>query len=191
MHSICGWLLLLAVLAGGCQATSTSASATEAAAQDAPPTPEHAWLLRLVGDWEFKIEVAAPAQESAPLGGRESVRAIGDLWVLSDVQASMPGGGQMSAAMTLGFDPKRQRFVGTWIDSATNYIWRYEGSLDAGRKILTLDTEGPDFTDPTKLARFRDAIEIVDANHRRLSSSLLGPDGSWTVFNTVHYTRRR
>ena len=45
-------------------------------------TPEHEWLLQLVGDWTF--EHAAPPTEGQPPGtiqGTETFRALGNTWV--------------------------------------------------------------------------------------------------------------
>jgi hypothetical protein len=90
---------------------------------------------------------------------------------------------------TFGYDPQKQRFVGTFLGSMMTNLWIYEGSLDADRKLLTLDTEGPSFTDPAKLAKYQDSIEIVSPDHRILRSQFLGEDGKWNPFMTAHYRR--
>jgi hypothetical protein len=48
----------------------------------------------------------------------------------------------MTAVWTVGYDPQKKKYVGTWVDSVTPYLWTYEGSLDASGRILTLETEG-------------------------------------------------
>lgn len=35
-----------------------------------------------------------------------------------------------------------------------NYLWIYDGSLDAAEKVLTLNTEGPSFTVAEKQSKF-------------------------------------
>ena len=57
----------------------------------------------------------------------------------------MPGGGPATTLMTLGYDPEKKRFVGTWIGSMMTHLWIYDGALDAAGKVLTLDAEGPSF----------------------------------------------
>jgi hypothetical protein len=57
--------------------------------------------------------------------------------------------------------------------------------------VLTLDTEGPDFSGGPDLVPYQDIIEFVDDNHRKLSSQLRGPDGKWTTFMTAHYHRKK
>ena len=49
------------------------------------------------------------------------------------------------------------------------HLWAYNGSLDASEKVLTLDTEGPDFTNQ-KMAKYQDCIEFVDDDHRIMTS---------------------
>jgi hypothetical protein len=78
----------------------------------------------------------------------------------------MPGGGIGLTIMTLGFDPAKTRFVGTFIGSMMTHMWIYDGQLDAAGKVLTLDAEGPSFTDPAKMAKFQDMIEIKSDDQR-------------------------
>lgn len=154
------------------------------------PEKEHDWLKQLVGEWESESEmVMAPGEPPHKMKGKESVRAIGGLWVVSDITGESPAG-PMTAVMTLGYDPQKKKYIGTWIDSHLNYLWHYEGTLDEMGKILTLDAEGPNMTDLTKKAKYRDVIEIKSKDHKVLTSSALGEDGKWTVFGTAHFRRK-
>ena len=91
--------------------------------------------------------------------------------------------------MTLGYDPQKGRYVGTWVGSMMTYLWIYSGSLDAEEKILALDTEGPNFGGEG-MAKFQDVIEIKSEDYRVLSSRKLGVDGNWHRFMTAHYRRK-
>ena len=71
------------------------------------------------------------------------------------------------------------------------HLWIYNGALDAAGKVLTLDTEGPDFSGGDGLVPYQDIIEFVDDNHRTLSSQLRGPDGKWNKFMTANYYRKK
>ena len=44
--------------------------------------------------------------------------------------------------MSLGFDPQKGRFVGTFIGSMMTHLWIYDGALDASGQALILDAEG-------------------------------------------------
>lgn len=150
---------------------------------ESKPEREHEWLMQLVGSWEFENECAmGPGGEKVRGTGREVVRAIGGLWVVGEMTGEMPGCGEMVGIMTLGFDPGRKKFVGTWIGSPTTHMFIYEGTLDDARRVLTLDCTGPSFTDPAATARYQDIIEVRSRDERRLASQVLGEDGKWTRF---------
>src|SRR5215207_9489606 len=79
------------------------------------PQEEHAWLKKLVGDWTYEGEcVMGPDQPPSKSGGVETVRMLGDFWMVADGEGEMPGGGAAKMVMTLGFDPGKSRFVGSW-----------------------------------------------------------------------------
>ncbi|HEU4560878.1 MAG TPA: DUF1579 domain-containing protein [Longimicrobium sp.] len=151
---------------------------------------EHQWLHRLVGEWT--VEAEAPAEEGQPaekISGRESVRSLGDAWVILEGEGEIPGTGITRSIMTLGFDERKGKFVGTFVGSMMTYLWIYEGGLDGD--VLTLETTGPSFTDEGKMAQYRDIVELRGDDHRVLSSVCLGEDGQWSKVMEMHYHRVR
>jgi hypothetical protein len=160
-------------------------------AMDNEPHKEHQWLQQLVGEWTTEIEcVMEPDQPPAKTKGTETVRSLGGLWVVCEGQGEMPGGGPTSVVLTLGYDPQRKRFVGTFIASMMSHLWTYDGELDPTGKSLTLNAEGPSMT-AAGTASYKDVIEIVSDRHRRLKSHILGDDGTWLQFMTADYRRVR
>lgn len=158
----------------------------------ASPQKEHAWLQQLVGDWTFESECAGePGKPAEKFRGSETVKALGGLWIVGEGQGEMPGGGTGKMMITLGFDPKRNRFVGTWVGSMMANLWIYEGELDASGRILTLHAEGPSCSGDGTFAKYQDVIELESPDHRILTSRTQGADGTWTQFMTAHYRRRR
>lgn len=157
-------------------------------AQEAPAAG-HAWLDQLAGEWETEGEVVLdPGQPPIKSKGSESFRRLGDYWAVSDVKGTfmdMP----FSAVFTLGYDPGKKRFVGTWVDSSSSYLWHYEGTLDASGKTLTLESEGPCVRTPGKDAKFRDVMEIKSNNERTFTSRAL-IDGKWETMVTIHSRRK-
>jgi hypothetical protein len=93
--------------------------------------------------------------------------------------------------MTLGYDPTKKKYVGTFIGSMMTYLWVYEGELDASGKKLVLNAEGPHFVEAGKMAKYRDTIEFLSDDHRTLTSHMLGDDGQWNHFMTAHYRRKK
>jgi Protein of unknown function (DUF1579) len=158
------------------------------------PQKEHRWLESLVGEWTYETQAcAAPGQSqtSEKATGSETVRSLGSLWVTGDGQGDMPGGGTAKMQITLGYDPEKKKFVGTWIGSMMTHMFLYEGELDGSGKVLTLSTVGPSFAGDGKTAKYQDIITIKDADHRLLTSRVQGEDGKWTDFMTASYRRRR
>ena len=155
------------------------------------PQAEHQWLQKLVGDWTFESEcVMGPDQPPMKSSGTESVRSLGGLWTLGEGRGEMPGGGVGTTLMTLGYDPARKRFVGTFVGSMMTHQWVYDGALDPDGAVLTLDTEGPSFAGDGKLVKYQDIIEFRGDDLRVLSSQMLGDDGKWHRFMTANYRRK-
>jgi hypothetical protein len=156
------------------------------------PQKEHQWLRRLVGEWTSEAEMKMkPDEPPVKSTGTESVRSLDGLWVLAEGEGEMPGGGSATMLMTLGYDPQKKRYVGTWVGSMATHMWVYEGSIDASGNILTLDTVGPSMTGDGTMAKYQDIIEFKSEDHRILASQVLGQDGKWNRFMTAHYRRKR
>lgn len=154
------------------------------------PHAMHRWLQQLLGDWTSTSNCDAdPGQPTEQSQGTEHGRALGDLWVILEGTGTMPGGGEARMQMTLGYDPEKNEFLGTWVGSMMAHMWVYRGTLDAGQKVLTLETEGPSFKDDGKTVRYRDVITIISANERTLTSFGQQPDGSWKQFVHAKYTK--
>ena len=127
------------------------------------PQKEHQWLQKLVGEWTYESEATMePGKPPEKCAGTERVRSLGGLWVLAEGQGEMPGGGAATTMVTLGFDPQKNRFVGTFIGSMMTYLWVYDGALDAAQKVLTLEAEGPSMTGDGQMAKYKDVIELQE-----------------------------
>jgi hypothetical protein len=156
------------------------------------PQNEHKWLQKLVGEWTYESECSMGSDKPPEkFKGSESVRSLGDLWVLCEGRGEMPGGGMATTLMTLGYDPQKQRYVGTWVGSMMTHLWVYDGYLDPEEKVLMLNAEGPSWAEEGKLAKYKDVIEIQSEDHRVLRSHMLGDDGQWHQFMTAHYRRNK
>lgn len=153
---------------------------------------QHKWLEKLVGSWTIDYEcLMGPDGKPSKSSGKETVRMLGEVWVVAEGEMEGPDGSTGNFIMTLGYDPTKKHFVGTWTGSMLTFQWIYEGDLDSAKTVLPLNTVGPDFhaKEPGKLAKYQDIIEIVDDNHRILKSQVQGEDGKWTQFMTANYTR--
>lgn len=151
---------------------------------------EHHWLQALVGDWTCESDCyMGPDRPRGVFSGTEVVRPLGDLWIVAEGRGGMPGGGTMLTRMTLGFDPRAGRFVGTWVGSMMSYLWVYDGALDPSRSRLILSAEGPAFDDPSRTAAYQDVVERDADGTRRLRGRVRQDDGAWFEFLVTTYRR--
>ena len=164
-------------------------------AQDAPAPStagkEHAWLAQFVGEWEsVGSGTMAPGQPPITCKGTVTGRLLGTLWIVNE--SSMTAMGMKVAALqTLGYNAASKKFVGTWSDSMSDHLWSYNGTLDAGGKVLTLAAEGPHFTKPGTMAQYQDIYEFKSKDHYTVTSKMKGDDGSWTTFMTADVKRKK
>ena len=157
------------------------------------PQKEHQWLHKLVGEWTYETEspTEKPDQPAEKSTGAESVRSLGGLWILAEGKGEMPGGGDATTMMTLGYDPREKRYLGTWIGSMMTHLWIYDGALNQAETVLTLASDGPNFSAEGKMAKYRDVIEFKSDDHRLLTAYMLGDDGKWNVLMTANYWRKK
>jgi uncharacterized protein YndB with AHSA1/START domain len=154
-----------------------------------PPSPQHGWLLRMIGEWEYQTECTmGPGEPMMQARGRERVRSLGGYWVLGEAEGDMPGGGTARWIVTMGFDAAAQTFRGTFVGSMMPHMFVYAGKLAEDGKTLALDTEGPAMTGEGT-ARYRDTITMFDDDTRELKSEVQQPDGSWTFIMSSRFTR--
>jgi len=160
------------------------------------PREEHHWLNQFVGEWETESECyPGPAAPVYKMTGTETVRSIGGLWVVAEAWGEEPDGGEPAMVLTLGFDPRVGRFVGTCIVSMMAHLWVYDGDTEfnAAEGKLSLYADGPAMHPggpEAKMARYRDTFQILNENERTLTSHMLGDDGQWTQFMSARYRRK-
>src|SRR5687768_14671673 len=103
----------------------------------AEPQQEHQWLQQLVGEWTSEADCSmGPDKPMEKFKGTETVRSIGGLWVVCEGRGEMPGGGLATTIMTLGYDPAKKLYLGTFIGSMMTHMWVYAGTRDAGGTVL-------------------------------------------------------
>ncbi len=110
---------------------------------------------------------------------------------MAEGQGETTGGGADTSLITLGYDPAKARFVGTWVGSMMPYLWIYDGELDASGRVLTLNSSGPSMTGDGSTAQYQDVIEITGDDSRTLTARAQGSDGTWQEFMTMSYRRKR
>ena len=152
----------------------------------AKPKKEHEWLKQFVGEWEYEGTGQCPGSPPQTMRGTQSYRMIGELWLVGE------GGGDCGASIiTIGYDPQKEKFVGSWFGDMMPNLWAYEGSLDAAERVLTLPCDGPSFTKPGETGKYRDVVTVISEDHHTLTGTFLDDDGNWQEMMTTHYRRKR
>jgi Protein of unknown function (DUF1579) len=170
----------------------TSKTETQADKMKAEPQKEHRWLEKLVGKWTSEAEATMePGKPPEKFTGTETVRSLGGLWFLAEGRGEMPGGEKGTTVMTLGYDPQKKRYVGTFVASMMTHMWLYEGKVDEAGRTLTLDTEGPSMAGDGTMSKYQDSMKFESDDHRVLTSQMLGPDGKWQKIMSIHYRRAK
>lgn len=153
------------------------------AAQELPelpgPVPEHDFLKRFVGQWTSNsVCETGPNQPSIMCEGEMNCRMLGEFWMISESSSSMMDM-QVQAVMTIGYDPEKKKYVGTWVDSAFNRLWNYEGTVTGD--TLTLDAQGPNFITGEQNIRYQDIYSFKSADEIEVTSKMQ-IDGDWVTF---------
>lgn len=174
-------------------ALCTVAAMAVSQSQEQPAEPElssqQKWLKQLVGEWDVKFKIhMEPGQPPMESAGTDSVRALGDNWIVAEMKSSMMGT-PYSGILSLGYDSQRKRFNGTWIDSFGGHMWVYKGTLNDAGDTLTLETEGPSIQGLDKTARYKEVIRITGEDSRTFTSSTETEDGEWLTIVTIEYRR--
>ena len=153
------------------------------------PQKEHLWLKQLVGEWDSECEMfmeeGKPAEKSK---GTESGKMLGDFWAVMKNKGQFQGK-EFVGVFTLGFDPEKKSFIGTWYDNMSSYMWQYTGKIDSAGKTLTLESEGPCPGHGGKIMKVREILEIKTPEHK-VFTSMVEKDGKWVKGMVINYRKR-
>jgi hypothetical protein len=154
----------------------------------AKPQSEHQWLNQLLGNWTFEHACSMPDGTTTRTPGTMTCRSLGGLWLICE-SCGQSSEGSWSSIMTIGFDTAVNQYVGTFIGSMMANIWPYHGVLDDAGKKLPLESKGPKFVGEGT-CKYRDTIEIVDANNWLFTSEFQSDDDSWVQFLSGNHSRK-
>lgn len=109
------------------------------ARQASPKTAEHALLEQMVGTWNAEVK----AGDAVEKGTNVARLGMGGLWLTSDFDGQLMGA-PFQGHQILGWDPEKKKYVGCWVDSMASALTLTEGTWDATRKSLTMESLEPD-----------------------------------------------
>jgi Protein of unknown function (DUF1579) len=153
------------------------------------PTAEHARLEDAVGRWNVRCTYyMGEGQPPMQASGQDTIERVGPFWTLSHLRSDLMGAPFVGRA-AVGFDPLKKKWVSTWIDSMSPFLYVLEGEFDDSGKVLSLacDATGTD----GKPLRLRTREEHVSRDHRVLDMFHVDATGSETRMFRYDYQRVR
>ena len=154
------------------------------------PTEQHQLLKKFVGHWEMASQgVIGEGQPPVETTATMKSEMLGEFWVVNVMEGNVAGM-KFKGVQTIGYDVKKEKYVGTWIDSTNGHIWHYEGAVNETGQKLVLEAEGPNMMDSSKTSKYRDAYEFKSEDLIIATSSMQNSDGKWVTFMTGEAKRK-
>jgi hypothetical protein len=175
-------------------AAFAASGAGVAAADSAVPAPPaaaamaEADIVKLEeGVWDAVAEfppATADAKPTTMRGVQTNTLLAGNRWIRNDFELDGYAGHG-----TWGWDPRKGRYVGTWVDSNSDYVRLDEGIYDRASRTLTWTSELRQ-PDPHPPAKYR-MVEEFRGNTRVLTMTAIGPKtGKVVPLGKITFTRR-
>jgi Protein of unknown function (DUF1579) len=164
--------------------------------QDGPPivkpTPEHERLAKEAGTWDATVKSYERGPDSEPVvsNGVEVIKVLpGGLWTLSEFdgkfgEMNFHGRGQS------GYDPKKKKYIGTWVDSMSPEVMILEGEYDPKSEVLTMHSKGNDPTGKPYEAKMTSKYESDDSRTFTMSMKNDETGGKFVKMMEISYKRR-
>ena len=159
-------------------------------AQFSTPEKEHSILKKDAGNWSVKGKMwMAPGSPAQEFEATESNTLIGGFWVVSKFEGTFAGM-PMTGHATMGYDPKKKKYIGTWVDSMNPYMSKMEGEYDASTKTLTMMTEGVGMDGNPQLGK--NVVVYNDDGTRSFTMHVKLPGASeYTKMMEMVYTKKQ
>ena len=148
------------------------------------PGPEHERLKELVGEWDAVMEMAG--QKSKATAVYRSI--CGGMWIQSDFEGDL-GGMKFQGHGLDGYDLRKKKYVGVWVDSIESAPMVFEGDYDPEKKVLVMS--GTSYTPEGLPQKFRTTTHMQTKDHFTFKMFMVQPGGGEQLAFTIEYTRRK
>ena len=149
------------------------------------PTKEHEWLKSRVGTWDCTMDCP---MMGGPSKGTETAKMFGDFWLVTEFSGSM-NGQSFKGMGQMTYDPMKQKFVMSCIDTMSPMQWRMEGTLDAAKKTLTCTGTNP--TPDGKLVEMTCVLEQKSPDEWRMTMYETSKGPSDAMASKGEFKRRK
>lgn len=165
------------------------AASPAAFAQEMPPMPTpgpaHELFKAEAGTWDATIEMNTPGGPMTSTGVETATLGCGGLCLITDFKGEFAPGMSFEGHGVTAYDPKKQKYVGTWTDSMSAGLSLGESTWDPATKTMTGWMEGPDMTG--NVMKVKSVVKHKDADTRVFT--MHNPDGA--VGMTITYRRKK
>ncbi len=108
------------------------------------PGPEHEFLAKRTGIWDIECEYFFdPSSDPMRGSGVDTIESLGSYWSVARSKFDLPGI-QLTGCASIGFDPVIKMYRSTWFDTATPFLYVFEGMYDDERRVLEMTGENVD-----------------------------------------------
>ena len=147
---------------------------------------------RHAGTWDsaFAKFMFGPNDTPIHTKGVETNKVLeGGLWLVMDQRYEYPGGVYEGWGM-FGYDPQKNKYIGSWVDTTNSHLNSSEGMYDEDTHTLTLIADG---VDPTtgRLSQVKQVITHTDPDTKVFSVYKRDGDGNDIKLLEVEAHRRK
>lgn len=184
----------LVVLASGlCLAALTQGKEKAPASESAPQDPfqagpQHARLMKLVGNWDAVIIMADPTGAEQKSNAKMAMTKHSEFHTIEDFDGEFMGMPFKGHGIN-GYCPLKKQYYTLWTDSMAASPLVLYGDWDEKKGELTLTGEGVGMSG--KLEKFRTVTKYPDADRIAWSMYGPGPDGKESQHLRIDYTRKK
>lgn len=148
------------------------------------PSPENQKLQELAGTWDAVMKFNGV--ESKASATYKSI--CSGMWLASDFKGEMAGQPFEGHGLD-GYDQKKKKLVGVWVDSMNSAPLFMEGDVDPKTKmvVMTGASVGPD----GKPQKFKTTTEYKDKDHFTFTMYMMAANGPDVLAFSIDYTRRK
>lgn len=166
-----------------CLWAATWASGQEAEFEFPKPGKEHAKLKQFEGAWDAEFEMAGSKTKATA-----TYKSIcGGMWIASDFEGEL-GGAKFTGHGLDGYDLRKKKYVGVWVDSTSSAPLTFEGDYDdKGVMVMTGTSVGLD----GKPEKFKSTTVWKDKDHFTFKMYMIGADGGEQLAFSIEYARRK
>ena len=164
-------------------------AAMEAMQKAGTPGEAHKKLEPMVGNFDVRVKMwmdpSKPADEST--GTSENTWVLGNRFVQMKYDGTFMGQPFTGIGYT-GYDNVTQKYVGTWMDSASTGVMVSKGSMSGN--VMTSSASMPDPM-TGKVATITEKVTVTDNDHHKMEMWGPGPDGKNYKMMEITYTRKQ